>query len=1155
MGISRAAQSPTLVHRSFRIARPNRRDVNQVRTLWWWTQKRRGWLSSEHDDMEEKLRRHQALMMHRYSKSMRRRSLWDRDDSPKSPSWRVRGCNWGRDMSSTRPQSAKVEERDTNDRRKRQAWQGFHKDFESFKRAVDEAIERDPVGTLFGRRLRSPNTSNNSAWTSWSWIFDPKEIKEDPKPDSANAKEDSTQTKPKKAAPAQEKPAEPNSDSQQPRPSVVHSFSPGKTATSMMSSHTALSQSPGSADPEYVYDPISGRKVPQNTLDAVTQPVSASQTPAPAQTPSQRTVPPTSTAQVTSTPSQPQARRTPAPETKPLPQLKPAVQRSFVETMFGEHGVDLPVKTYKPPKVYGYTGEPKPAAEKKPKERSESTRKREYDLLRLRTIGNNIDATNFNCEPWNNKQPDPPKVEEVPEPVEKPLRTSSAPGEDAPLFSGTIYQSKADETSPSKSDWLAKEGFGARQGLTMPSLKENEPRPVRREPAVKMEPALDRRNTSAADIPVKKFGSKLQPAMDRIVPPAKSESSSSKPVSMQASTTTKIPPPSHTEETVEDMDLLRASDVRATAKAARITKQEIEDKKKEDRRVLEKDFEARSQAEQDSTGATSTSLSTSVGKEKIAKHIKQYPDGIVARTMKSMGIMTESPKESVQDPKPVASASATKSISVSNATIKAHDIEAKQFEKLASDLKDIYRQSIPEEDLQSRLRLAQPKAESDHKPSFSQPTVKPGVVRDLAIERHTKDFEPKIANIVDKAKSVKRELHDVRLGLGDVINERAITALANRDLIAREAVPSSIIAKPNQQPAPTQRKSDHTPVPASKPYDSPSILLIYNETLGDVEVKALNSPIGHAPSPESKTSPMAAIGSLKNPNAFVKHFADLDKNGYELISGGGDILVFQKRQPKPVEAATSPDMIHPASTSELRSTIAAAEAAAQPAPKTAANVLDELPTTVPTPGPAAPTAPTSTRLRKPASDVPHSSSTSSISNTQPPSTNQDPTTSSATEPQPQPQSTTPPRSRRSKPKVSRQEQVFSGQIRLPPQTTALPDPEHFQKANPTATATHDVSAYSYASSDHERPYQSSQSSQSQSHPGFFARLRRGVRRVVLTALAFGAGAYGIGVVAEGVGARRQVDGGVGGPMKRIVMEDKRQGERQRSGIFSTESSR
>ena len=59
----------------------------------------------------------------------------------------------------------------------------------------------------------------------------------------------------------------------------------------------------------------------------------------------------------------------------------------------------------------------------------------------------------------------------------------------------------------------------------------------------------------------------------------------------------------------------------------------------------------------------------------------------------------------------------------------------------------------------------------------------------------------------------------------------------------------------------------------------------------------------------------------------------------------------------------------------------------------------------------------------------------------------------------------------------------------------------------------------------------------------------------LTTLTVGAGAYVVGVVAEGLDAKtqqkasRSVDGAEAGPRKKIVMSG------QRPGIFSTESSR
>ena len=202
----------------------------------------------------------------------------------------------------------------------------------------------------------------------------------------------------------------------------------------------------------------------------------------------------------------------------------------------------------------------------------------------------------------------------------------------------------------------------------------------------------------------------------------------------------------------------------------------------------------------------------------------------------------------------------------------------------------------------------------------------------------------------------------------------------------------------------------------------------------------------------------------------------------------------------------------------LRNRIAAQEAAAQPVPQEAANVLEEIPTTVPPPGPAAPTAPATSASQQPFV------SESTVSEEE------------QTKPRRKPRNTT---------RMTRQEPVFSGQQRLKPQTTALPDPEHFQKQNPPTSPFTRARQQEYEQADEPQI-------------GYFKRFTRFVRRVILTGMAFGAGAYGIGVVAEGLQGRAQIAAGEnGGPMKRLVLEDKDRvsKERQRNGIFSTESSR
>lgn len=1001
-------------------------------------------------------------MMHRYTKAMKRRSLWDREQSPPSFGWRAGSCNTNRDLHSTDPTRAKVEDRLDEKKTERQAWREVHKDFDSFKRAVDRAIQKDPYGTLFGRRLLSPDTANNSAWTSWSWIFDPKAIKQDPAPDSTKQAHKSPPTEEKQPEPAKADPLPTSTHSQA---SVSHSTTSGKTTTTIKSSQSIVFQDRSSMTTEYIYDPISGRKIPQTP----TPPPVTAITPI-------------------------------AKEIKALTPKKEEPKKSLVESLFSEHGTSIPVKVYKPPKVYGFTGEPKPKSkpESSPVESIGSSRKREFNELRWRTVGNNIDSTNFNCEPWNNREVEaPPTVAD--EPVEKRARTSPEPAEDTPLFSGTAYEANPRIHDPASEKYnpildnleashkaRQEATFRVKQGMTLPSLKVNQPVPSRApEPMTKIEPAMDRSSKTGIDIPVKKFTSKLEPAVDRAAGtsrlepamnraagPTRSEKASEvvpvltlkQKLEKLRAARAELESTQHQDKR-EDIDLLRASDVRANTKSIRVTKEATENKKQKDRSDLEQQFER-------------NAVSDKANLESVWKHVKHYPNGIVAKTMQSLGL-AETP------------------------------------EKAAAP-----------------VNVA---------PKFSEPTVKPGIVRDLRLEKHTQVFEPKVATIVDQAKSVKRELHDVTLTLGDVINERAITAMANRDLIMREIDPQQVVAKITEPlAAPTiEQPSRATFVKAATPGKSlfsgnEPIMLLYSPTTGEVNVVAADKTTGGLSVPTPGFSPMAALGSLSNPSAFVKHFAELDKNGFELVRGSHDRLVFHKRQ----KSTPVP--------SSVRATVAAEEADSQPLSQVVskakvdtvktAEVLDQIPPTIPNPGPAAPTAPTSTRVRPTSDQVPKPTEVSQ-------KTRYVPIEPSVSQPEPQPERVTDdaqdPRSkpRKSRSRISRQEEVFSGQQRLKPQTTELPDPKHFQKRTPYA-----------------------QQSQYETQPrlSFFARIRRAIRRTVLTALAFGAGAYGIGVVAEGLQAKAQIAYGESeGPMKRVVFEGegKRQADRQRVGIFSTESSR
>lgn len=976
-------------------------------------------------------------MIHRYTKAMKRRALWDREPASNSP-WKRGGTNWEREISSTHSRSAKVEEPESKSGAKQSPEQVLHKDFESFKRAVDYAMARDPVGTLFGRRLRSPISSNNSSWTSWAWIFDPKDIKEP-------------------VAEDQEKPVEPEKNKtpasgststvseSSSYPSVAHTSTSSKTTTSVQSSRSILFRNRSSITTEYVYDPISGRKVVK---------ASASETPiTPAETPK---------------------------KIKETSNPKKEAPKDFITTMFGEHGVDIPVKTYIPHKVYGYGGENQNSKVKTDvsKMSFETSRKREYDSLRWRTLGNNLDATNFNCEPWNNRDADvfQPAQPDVIEPAEKKIRTSPAPAEDTPLFSGTTYQDKP--MLEPKHDWLASEGFRAKQGMTMAGLKDKPPLATANTlPIEKLEPAIDRPASQSTEIPVKKFGSGLQPAIDRVGLPAKSAATVSpwKNFGDILARDAK-----RTQDQREDIDLLRPSDVRAATKSARVTKQEVEDKKVKERGDLDKNYDALAQAEQNPVGvadrpfSSKTTLGTDLGH--VWKHIENHPTGIVAKTMQSLGLT-----KMKQEPTKITSYTAKKDSVVprSTATIEAVNQSYVQLQNLGKDLKAVYEEERGE--IANEIKVHKQDLPASG-PRFTQPTIRPGVVRDLEIERHTQEFEPKFAELVDGAKQIRREILEMNQTLESL--KRNATKREQQSAIA----PSDSVSLLDGI--------------------SPYILLKYNKD-GDI-VTPISYQSAEKVSEYTSMLPskniVSTLSQLPNPSSFVQWFGDLDKMGYALSQHNADSLLFHK--PNTAQKVGQ----------RLRNRIAAQEAAAQPVPREAANVLDEIPTTVPPPGPAAPTAPATSASQQPF-----------VSESQVPE-------EAHAKPRRKPRNNT---------RMTRQEPVFSGQQRLKPQTTALPDPEHFQKQNPPTSSFTRARQQEYEQADEPQI-------------GYFKRFTRFVRRIILTGIAFGAGAYGIGVIAEGLQGRAQIAAGEnGGPMKRLVLEDKDRvsKERQRNGIFSTESSR
>jgi hypothetical protein len=446
----------------------------------------------------------------------------------------------------------------------------YSEEFARFKAAVD----KDPFVAVFGRRLESPPSSNNSSWTSLFRIFESVPAEEarstasNPSPGlpsaTANVKNDGSKQVSAKAA------------------SDMSSFT--STEVNFVTKPVVSSE-----EAEYEIDPILMKKVPKKK---------------PERQPSTKT------------------------ETKP-----------FLSTLFAEHGVEIPVKTYKPHKVYGYLGKDElqvppsnnadattsHAANKK----FESSRLQVLQKLKAITLGNGVDATNF-CGKYQVKEDDT-KVAASEE--SKPKSASEEPIDDTPLFSGTTYEARSQKiagarTEPGK-DWLAEEGF-------------------RTSPLTKQSPS---RNPHTAPLPEKRTAqepvSRIEPALDRMpFSGVKSAVTTSKP---KQSVVVK------SNDKVEDLDLLRPSDVRAQFRSARRTRHETDLNKKETRQRLEADYVSRQQQGDKADTDTGDPIAASArkfqdGLSSLWQRVRNQPQYTnLASTIRNMGPFQDAWKKYSRD--------------------------------------------------------------------------------------------------------------------------------------------------------------------------------------------------------------------------------------------------------------------------------------------------------------------------------------------------------------------------------------------------------------------------------------------------------------------------------------------------------------------------
>jgi hypothetical protein len=98
----------------------------------------------------------------------------------------------------------------------------------------------------------------------------------------------------------------------------------------------------------------------------------------------------------------------------------------------------------------------------------------------------------------------------------------------------------------------------------------------------------------------------------------------------------------------------------------------------------------------------------------------------------------------------------------------------------------------------------------------------------------------------------------------------------------------------HDQTGPATQPSAHTSLPTPPPTPTqPSLykVLVYDPTMQHVEVAETTSIVPDSAVP---LSPAEVLLRISNPAKFFPHFAPLQAQGFEIVSGGGDVLIFRK---------------------------------------------------------------------------------------------------------------------------------------------------------------------------------------------------------------------------------------------------------------------
>ncbi|ERF74799.1 hypothetical protein EPUS_03183 [Endocarpon pusillum Z07020] len=840
---------------------------------WWWKRGTTDWSSNLDDSFQRHLLRKERLLRYKYSKAIRRRQLWDRDPSHNAsrPSW-VGSTTALSDSHDGQASSSHSSQSDSSSIPRTTGRQSLD-DFAHFKACVD----RDPFGAVFGRRLASPQNLTNTSWSSFSWILKTPSSKES----QVATQESAMSNTPPSPAPGgiSSSNIRTASQSDERLPGKDNHRSAPTTKPSTRPIDSTEQQD------EYEYDPISMRKVLK---------------------------------------------------TKPV--MQPPVQafKPLFDPLFAEKGMDIPVKPYKPHRVFGYSAKSSskkacsdhPASDTQALElKAETSRLAELRKLKAATLGNSIDTTAEYHGKWVSPA----------EKAENRSRTAPATEsttDEAPLFSGTTYEAKSKDifrgiASP-KQDWLNREGFGPEQGSPTTAIQPttiSDAGNAKTTSSAKLQPSLDRLQA------IPQPSDRLKPSLDRLT------ASSKKPTTAQTSPKQVETTDEAHESISEDLDLLRASDIRASTRTSRRSKQDSEKAKQDQRQKLETDFNLRQKDDDglsivfpEAIMKSSKRLSESLNSlwhrlwaQQPASLIEkvQPPSTVENFTVGNLGTSANRKEQGgpVADAKiaPKALESATSSIQTFTPSKEVLDAEQKSKERTLALRKARIEAMKQEAEMKEKEKALAQTIKATYEDEYGPITVDHRQHKGLArIDQLAETI--KEANIRADRNAIKDMIARCEHALRDAKLTRVEVTQKLKAILAR--LPSS---KVKLHPPPVRMTPDPRSfqpaskenVAAKKPAEQPVLeaqqtssttqktssgkapllykVLAYDSSTLQMNIAETTSSMSATGDGEMQPlHPTEVLSRLNNVAKFLPYFADMEKQGYEIVSGSGDVLVFKR---------------------------------------------------------------------------------------------------------------------------------------------------------------------------------------------------------------------------------------------------------------------